>query len=351
MLIDPKVRGPQIKSLDPVSRGRWDAFVAACPQATFFHRAGWQRVIERSFGHRTHFLYAEEDGAITGVLPLVHIKHPLFGNSLSAAAFCVYGGPATTTGAAAQALDAAAAKLAAETNVDHLEYRQMRAGARPGFVEKADLYVTFRKRIDPDVENNMLAVPRKQRARWRKGIKAELVSEIDADVVRLHRVYAESVRNLGTPVFSRKYFANLKQEFGEDCEILMVTHRSEPVAGVMNFYFRDEVLPYYGGGTAAARPLAANDFMYWEVMRRACERGCRLFDFGRSKRGTGSFDFKKNWGFEPEPLHYQYLMRRGDKLPDLNPLNPKFRLLIATWKRLPLPVANAIGPHIVSYLG
>jgi len=351
MLIDPKVRSPQIKRLDAASRDRWDAFVMACPQASFFHRAGWQRVVEQSFGHRTHFLFAEEDGVIQGVLPLVHIKHPLFGNSLSSSAFCVYGGPATSSEAAAQALDAAAVKLAAECNVDHLEYRQMLPGARPGFAEKADLYVTFRKRIDPDVEKNMLAVPRKQRAMIRKGIKADLVSVIDADVKRLHRVYAESVRNLGTPVFSRKYFANLKQEFGDDCEILMVTHAGAPVAGVMNFYFRDEVLPYYGGGTAAARALAANDFMYWEVMRRACERGYRLFDFGRSKRGTGSFDFKKNWGFVPEPLYYQYLLRRGDKLPELNPLNPKFRLLIAVWKRLPLPVANAIGPHIVSYLG
>jgi FemAB-related protein (PEP-CTERM system-associated) len=351
MLIDPKVRSPQIKLLDPSSYGRWDAFVAACPQATFFHRAGWQRVIEQSFGHRTYFFYAEEGGAIQGVLPLVHIKHPLFGNSLSSTAFCVYGGTAALTESAAQALDAAALKLAAECDVDHLEYRQMSPGARLGFVEKSDLYVTFRKSIDPDVEKNMLAVPRKQRAMIRKGIKADLTSVIDADIVRLHRVYAESVRNLGTPVFSRKYFANLKREFGDDCEIMMVTHRDVPVAGVMNFYFRDEVLPYYGGGTAAARVLAANDFMYWEVMRRACERGYRLFDFGRSKRGTGSFDFKKNWGFVPEPLPYQYLLRRGDKLPELNPLNPKFRLLIAIWKRLPLPVANAIGPHIVSHLG
>jgi FemAB-related protein (PEP-CTERM system-associated) len=131
----------------------------------------------------------------------------------------------------------------------------------------------------------------------------------------------------------------------------MITHQGRDIAGVLNFYFRDEVLPYYGGGTAEARNLAANDFMYWEVMRRACGRGVRLFDFGRSKRGTGAFDFKKNWGFTPEPLPYLYRLHKGTKLPDLNPLNPKFRLFIEAWKRLPLGIANTIGPHIVRNLG
>jgi FemAB-related protein (PEP-CTERM system-associated) len=351
MLIDRKLRGMQIKTLDQSVTGRWDQFVATCEQATFFHRAGWQRVIEQSFAHRTYFLYAEEGRAIQGVLPLVHIKHPLFGNSLSSTAFCVYGGPATNSPAAAQALNDAAIKLAADLDVDHLEYRQIESATPTGFREKADLYVTFRKPIDADVERNMLAVPRKQRAMIRKGIKFGLTSEVDADASRLHRVYAESVRNLGTPVFSCRYFEELKREFGDACEILTIIHDGKPVAGVMNFYFRDEVLPYYGGGTAAARALAANDFMYWEVMRRACERGYRLFDFGRSKQGTGAFDFKKNWGFTPMPLRYQYLLRRGDRLPELNPSNPKYRLAIALWKRLPLPIANLLGPHIVRNLG
>jgi FemAB-related protein (PEP-CTERM system-associated) len=248
-------------------------------------------------------------------------------------------------------LNDAAIKLAADLDVDHLEYRQIESATPTGFREKADLYVTFRKPIDADVERNMLAVPRKQRAMIRKGIKFGLTSEVDADASRLHRVYAESVRNLGTPVFSCRYFEELKREFGDACEILTIIHDGKPVAGVMNFYFRDEVLPYYGGGTAAARALAANDFMYWEVMRRACERGYRLFDFGRSKQGTGAFDFKKNWGFTPMPLRYQYLLRRGDRLPELNPSNPKYRLAIALWKRLPLPIANLLGPHIVRNLG
>lgn len=341
----------QVEELDARRLGDWDRFVAQCPDATFFHRAGWKRVIERSFGHRAYYLFAECGGSIQGILPLVHIKSALFGNSLSSLAFCVYGGPAAIDEEAIEALDRAARDLAQRLDVSYLEYRHLSPRHYAGAVEKADLYVTFRKAIDPDIEKNMLAIPRKQRAMVRKGQKLGLHSEVDADCRRLYKVYSESVRNLGTPVFGRNYFDELKREFKDDCEVLVVHHEGEPVSAVMSFYFRDEVLPYYGGGTARARELAANDFMYWEVMRRACERGYRLFDFGRSKRGTGAFDFKKNWGFSPQALPYQYILRRGDKPPDVNPLNPKFRIFVEAWKRLPLPLANLVGPYIVRQLG
>ena len=119
----------------------------------------------------------------------------------------------------------------------------------------------------------------------------------------------------------------------------------------MSFYFKDEVLPYYAGDTESARDLAANDFKYWELMRRACARGVRVFDFGRSKRGSGSFDFKKNWGFEPAPLAYEFQLLARQELPQNNPLNPKYRALIALWRRLPMRVANAVGPMLVRNLG
>ncbi|MCX7372035.1 MAG: GNAT family N-acetyltransferase, partial [Alphaproteobacteria bacterium] len=135
-------------------------------------------------------------------------------------------------------------------------------------------------------------------------------------------------------------------------DVTTVLHEATPIASVLNFHFRDEVLPYYGGGTAAARRLAGNDFMYWEVMRRAgAERGARLFDFGRSKTGTGAHDFKCNWGFTPQPLHYCYQLREGAVLAEHNPANPKYRLMIAAWRRLPLRLANLLGPPIVRGLG
>src|SRR5574340_1242114 len=338
-----------VHALGTESLERWDAYVRAHPDATFFHRAGWKRVIEGAFGHRTHFLLAERGGEVVGVLPLAEIRSRLFGHSLGSLPFCAYGGILADHDAAYCALDEAAQGLARQLEDGALEYRnQVAQHAR---WPTKDLYVTFKKAIEPETEANMNAIPRKQRAMVRKGIKAGLVGEIDADTSRFFRAYSASVHRLGTPVFSRTYFRLLKDEFGDDCEVLTITLDGEVISSVMSFYFRDEVLPYYGGGVAAARAVAGNDFMYWDLMRRACERGLRVFDFGRSKRGTGSFDFKKNWGFEATPLHYEYYLVTDTHVPEINPLNPKYRLFIQAWKKMPLALANVIGPHIVKNLG
>ena len=338
-----------VRTLNTNDRTRWDAYVLAHPDATFFHRAGWQRVIEKAFGHRTHFLLAEHAGGIVGVLPLAEINSRLFGHSLGSLPFCTYGGILADHDAASHALDAAAQALAKKLKVGALEYRNQ-VTQHVDWPAK-DLYVTFKKAIQPEVEANMNAIPRKQRAMVRKGIKAGLVGEIDVDTTRFFQAYSASVHRLGTPVFSRNFFRFLKEEFGGNCEVLTITLDGQVIASVMSFYFRDEVLPYYGGGVDAARAVAGNDFMYWDLMRRACERGLKVFDFGRSKRGTGSFDFKKNWGFEPAPLYYEYFLVADTEIPEINPLNPKYRLFIQAWKKMPLALANVIGPHIVKNLG
>ncbi len=329
----------------------WDAFVRSHPDGTFFHLAAWKTVLESAFGHRTHYIYAERDGAVVGVLPLAEVKSLLFGHHLSSTPFCVYGGPVAVDAEAAAALVDEARRRAEALRVEDLELRNLRPLS--GDWEEKDLYATFRKTISDDVETNLKAIPRKQRAMVRKGIKAGLESEEDPDpaVARFYRVYSESVRNLGTPVFSRRYFRILKETFGRDCRVLMVRHGEEDIAGVMSFYFRDQVLPYYGGSRPAARRLKGNDFMYWELMRRSAGEGIRFFDFGRSKKNTGAYSFKKNWGFEPEPLHYQYHLVRAQSVPEVNPNNPKYQRFIRAWKRLPLPVANTLGPLLAKHLG
>ncbi len=341
-----------LRLMQAADMARWDAFVLACPEATFFHRAGWQTVLERSFGHRTWFYFVEQDGRILGVLPLCRIKSRLFGHSLGSLPFCVYGGIAAVSEAARAMLDAAAQALARQLGVGHLEYRNMLpTHADDPRWQSKPLYVTFRKAISGDDEENMLAIPRKQRAMVRKGIQMGLSAEIDDDVERLFSAYAESVHRLGTPVFPKRYFAQLQQVFGADCEVRSIVRDGQLVASVLSFFFRDQVLPYYGGGTALARSVAGNDFMYWSLMQAAAARGCRVFDFGRSKVGTGAYDFKKNWGFPAVPLAYEYQLHAARALPDNNPLNPKFRLFIRLWQKLPLRLANALGPHIVKNLG
>jgi len=345
------VRIARLAAQDQALSARWDAFVIAHPQGTFFHRSGWLRVIERSFGHKGFFLYAERDGVIEGVLPLAEVKSRLFGHSVASLPFAVYGGVAALNDEAAAALEAEAEKIARGQGAEHLEYRNL-GPTRHADWPRQDLYVTFRKEILADEEANMLAIPRKQRAMVRKGIKNELQAAIDPNVDRFFDLYADNVHRHGTPAMPKKYFQALLDEFGADAEVLTVTGPDgQPLSSVLSFYFRDEVLPYYAGDAEAARDLAANDFKYWELLRRACARGLKVFDYGRSKQGTGSFSFKKNWGFEPQPLSYEYRLFKRDAIPQNNPNNPKYQLMIKAWRKLPIGVANWLGPFIVKNLG
>jgi FemAB-related protein (PEP-CTERM system-associated) len=340
----------RLSAQDSAAAARWDTFVMACPQATFFHRAGWQTVLSQVYRHACFFLYAERDGQIEGVLPLAQIKSRLFGHSLISLPFAVYGGVAANTPEAAQALEAEAQRIAKELDVEDLEMRHI--DKRHDNWPTQDLYVTFRKEILPDEEANMLAIPRKQRAMVRKGIKNELRSEIDSGVDRFFALFADNVHRHGTPAMPKKWFQALRDVFGDDCEVLtVVSPDGRALSSVMSFYFRDEVLAYYAGDDESARHLAANDFKYWELMRRACLRGLKVFDYGRSKVGTGPYSFKKNWGFEPTPMHYEYQLYKRDAIPQNNPNNAKYQLLIKTWRKMPISWANWLGPFIVRNLG
>jgi hypothetical protein len=359
----------------------WRAYVEGHPDATVYHSWNWRALLAQAFSHRPHYLVARRAGRVVGVLPLVQVKTLLFGNSLSSLPFCPYAGPLADEPAVEQALDVAAEALARKLGVDHLEYRRLPSQAELAPVDKADsqptgaeddagpavphaarsplrpdwptqdLYVTFRKRLWADDESNLKAIPRKQRAMVRKGIKAGLVAGL-GDVNTFFALFADNVHRHGTPAHDRRYFELLLEAFGQDAEILIVRDaKGQAVSGVLSLYFRDQVLPMHAGDLASARDLAANDFKYWSLMRRAVERGCTVFDYGRSKRGTGPFDFKKNWGFEPVPLSYEYRLVRGKGVPQNNPLNPKYRLMIETWRRMPRWFVNAAGPLIVRGLG
>jgi FemAB-related protein (PEP-CTERM system-associated) len=349
--VRPATMAPvRARAYELADRARWDEFVESCPEATFFHRIGWKDVMESCFGHPTRYLLAERDTRIVGVLPLAEVKSFLFGHALVSLPFCAYGGVAAVDTDAVAALHAAARQLGETLGVEHLELRN-RTAREPGW-PRQELYVTFRKAILPDVEANLGTIPRKQRAMVRKGIARGLASRIDPNVDAFFALYADNVHRHGTPPLPKRYFETLRSTFARDSEVLtVIAPDGKAVSSVLSFYFRDQVLPYYAGDLAAARDLAANDFKYWELLRRACERGLRIFDYGRSKRGTGAFAFKEHWGAEPAPLAYEYCLYRRDSIPEHNPLNPKYRMLMALWRRLPIRVANALGPHLVKNLG
>lgn len=348
-LADARVaHGTEVKFLTQNDGPRWDAFVRHHECGTFYHLSGWQEVIRDYLHHPTFYLYVEIDGEIQGVLPLARVKSRLFGDALISTPFLVYGGPIGNSEDVVRRLVDRATSLADELAVDYLELRnRKRLTDWPG---KAT-YVTFRKEISSDPETNLQAIPRKQRAVVRKAIKAGLEARIENDARQLHAVLSECKRNLGTPFFSEGYLQKVANTFGTDCEILTVVHDRSAIASVMSFRFRDEILPYYGGGNLLARALGGNDFMYWKVMERASAQGVRLFDYGRSQKDTGPYRFKKYWGFEPEPLSYEYYLVKAKKVPQLDPSNKRYQALIRAWARLPLPIARFVGPYLARQLG
>jgi FemAB-related protein (PEP-CTERM system-associated) len=231
---------------------------------------------------------------------------------------------------------------------------ELRGGVLPvaDWQHRSESHCGFERALEANDEAQLLAIPRKQRAEIRKGLDADLTVEVGkgpADRAAHYAVYAESVRNLGTPVFPRGLFAAMLDAL--DADILTVRHHGQPVASVLSFYHQGAVMPYWGGGTSAARPLRANDRMYFELMRHARARGCTTFDFGRSKTGSGAFHFKRNWGFEPQPLAYANWTAPGSTLRDADPNSPAHAARIALWKRLPLALTNTIGPMIARGLG
>lgn len=335
--------------------GRIDAFLADHAAATPFHRTEWLRAVAKGTGNPALALVAEQSGQLAGYLPLNAVSSPIFGSLLASSGFAVGGGLLTAPEADPQALFAAAEELALRRSCPTIELRggQLPA-ARPGWATRADAHCGFVNPLAEGDEALLLAIPRKQRAEVRKGLEFDLTIEVgagEADRVAHYAVYAESVRNLGTPVFPKPLFDAVLDLFGEDADILTVRHQGEPVASVLSLYHRGAVLPYWGGGTHDARRLRANDRMYFELMRHAKARGCSHFDFGRSKTNSGAYHFKRNWGFEPEPLTYAVWTAPGSPVRDANPNSSGNAALASLWKRLPLSVANRLGPLIAKGLG
>ena len=320
-------------------RARIEAFVAAHPDATPFHTLAWIEAVAKGCRQRAHVLIADN-----GLLPLNEIHSPIFGRALVSSGFAVGGGILAHDQPTANALAEAAWALAQSLHCPTLE---LRGGMLPTeWVQDMTTYLGFSRDLAADDEAQLLAIPRKQRAEVRKALGNSLTVDIGGRAAH-YAVYAASVRNLGTPVFPRALFDAVLDAM--DADVLTVRKDGIPLASVLSLYWRGTVMPYWGGGTAAARPARANDMMYYALMRHARERGCTRFDFGRSKTGTGAAAFKRNWGFEGAPL--AYAKRSHGKARSINPQDEQYSRKVELWKKLPLSLANRIGPMIARGLG
>ncbi len=351
---------PQILTIKVVEQSdaddllRLDQFVLEHSDGTPFHRPAWVLSVANACDQQWRYLVAEDQNSeVQAILPLHLVHSSLFGRALVSSAFAVGGGILSRSAHATQLLADAAWQFAECHSFPSIE---LRGGPVPEehWQQKDGVYAGFVTDLADSDENQLLAIPRKQRAEVRKGVKNDLevrVGNAEQDRVDHYAVYSESVRNLGTPVFPSDLFAKVLDAFGDAADILTVLEDGKPVASVLSLYHNDTVMPYWGGGTWEARRLRANDIMYYALMNHARDRGCKRFDFGRSKVGTGAYSFKKNWGFEPKSLSYAIRTANGEEARDVNPMSPKYRLQVALWQRLPLSIANRLGPFIAKGLG
>lgn len=336
-----------VRVLGAHEAGDWAAYVARHGAATLFHDPRWSAAVSEAYRMRSFPLCAERDGRVCGILPLTLCDSPLLGRSLISAAFGVGGGVLADDREAVEALGREALSLGRRLGVAYVE---LRGGPSPGegWLEKTGVYEAFEKRIPADPEEVLAALPRNRRAEVRKALK---IDEMDGVAVRLgagvdefHRIYAAALRDLGTPVMPVRFLRLLKDGLGEGVEISLIEKDGAPVAGLLTFWRADRVMPYYVGCNDAGRAMRAHDYLYYALMRRAASRGVTLFDFGRSKTGSSHAATKRYWGFEGRPIIYHVALVAATKLPNVNPNNPKFSRFVTLWKKLPLPVANALGP-------
>ena len=326
----------------------WDGFIDSHPQGTIFHRSEWKEIVERTFGYKSYYFLAEENGEIKGALPLFHAKGWLAGNSLISTPFAVYGGALARDASTHASLVDEAKKLSQKLGARYVELRYQTKSPLTKLVTKESLYATFIKSMPAAINDIYEELPKEARRMVRKGRKNGLEIKFENDKLdQFYDIYARSVQKFGTPVFSKKLFKNCMQVFKENANILFVYKEDRAIAAVLSFYYKDAVLPYYSGMLSEAKNLAPHNLMYLTLMEHARERGYSIFDFGRSKLGTGAAKFKENMGFDASPLPYQYYLQNGEELPNKNQTNPQYTMALNIWKRMPLGLTKVIGPHVV----
>ena len=333
---------------NPAHVEAWDRFVRQEPDAVNYHQSGWLEVVERAFGHAIHPLWIRNsEQEVLGVLPLVHIRSTLFGNSLTSVPFFNYGGVLARDATVSESLLREASALLERTGAGFVELRHM-GRSMDGLPAKTHK-VTMHLDLPEDPEMLWNGFKAKVRNQVRKAEKSGLtfrsggVELLDS----FYDVFARNMRDLGTPVYPRRLFASVLDAFPENARIFLVDHEDGCVAGGLGSWFKGCFEIPWASSIRDYNPLCPNNLLYWGMLKFACENGCTRFDFGRSTPNKGTYRFKKQWGAEPVQLYWQYLLAEGEPMPEMNPDNPKFDLAIRVWKRLPVALTKLLGPRIV----
>jgi FemAB-related protein (PEP-CTERM system-associated) len=339
----------QVFSLDNYATPLWDAYVLGHPSGTFFHQLGWKRVMEQTYGFEPRYFYAKRDGRITGIAPTFLISNWITGRCLVSLPFAVYGGVCASDAESEQALIRHLEDLAIAERVEHLELRTRSGKIRPEYHENPR-YSTFTIPLIKDTEALYKGLPKDSRYMIRKGEKAGLQARHGFEQLdTFYRLMTVNLRRLGTPAFPKALFENLIREYAGQVDLTVIYAGEKAVAGGMSFFFREWMQPYYIGSLEEAKTMAANNFLWWELIKLGAEKGLTTFDFGRSRNGSGNFDFKKKWNPQIEPLKYQIRLVRRTALPNYSPTNSKFEKVMNLWKKMPLGLTRIVGPRVVRW--
>ncbi len=324
----------------------WDEYVHRHPSATRAHRWGWKRVIENSFGWPTCYLVAKADGLVTGILPLVSQKSHLFGNFMTSVPFLSAGGTLADNPVIEKALVAKAVEIAQELGATHVEFRY-RGGCSIELPAKTNK-LTVLRRVESDTQKMWAALDKKVRTDIKKAIKCGLTAEVCGPEAtdEFYHVFATNMRDLGTPVYSRRFFVEMMREFPAECHICAVRLQEELIAATFLLGYRGVIEAGWSSSLRKYLPLKPNMLLYWKNLCYAGEKGYEWFDFGRSTRDSGTHNFKMQWGCEEIPLYWSYWVRDCGRLPELNPGSSKYRLAVSLWRHLPIRIANVLGPRI-----
>lgn len=335
---------PHVTVLTNDTRASYAAFVRAHPDATLFHSLAWCDAVADSFPHQPLHLIARRDEQVVGALPLFLVKSRLAGRIMVSVPYGVEGGILASDDATSAALLAWARDLAVEHRCCAIELRSRHAAIPDSPVD--DRYVTFERELPDRAEDVPDWLPRKARAAARQGRdKHGLVADFgDHLLPEVWKLYARSMRRLASITYPLRFLNRLCSATPHRHGVCVVRHQGRPVAGLVTFFFRNRVMPYFVGMTDDARRYSAANYLYFITTQRAVEAGFRIFDFGRTRRGNqGSFDFKRFHGFEPTPLAYQRISLDSKAAPRLCPTDRRFALARRLWPLLPLRLTTWLG--------
>jgi FemAB-related protein (PEP-CTERM system-associated) len=336
--------------IEHVDFERWDQFLTQHQQASGYHQSIWFQLIKQTFNHDTKIIVAEDaQGNILGGLPLTFFSSKLFGTFGISIPYVNYGGVVSSYFNVVQSLLNAAKAIRNETSLSHIEVRTMQAGIADNALDKKVSMVLALPNSNEEFEKQLGA---KIRAQYKKAetyspsVKFGKLDLLDD----FYKVFSRNMRDLGTPVYSKKWFANILKTEKVKSTVIVVYMGNKPVSTGFLVGHQNILEIPWASTIQSANVKNANMWMYRQILSYAIKEGYKFFDFGRSTLGAGTYKFKKQWGAIAYAHYWYYLLPEGESKPELNPDNPKYKIVIFLWKLMPIWLTNIIGPHIIKHI-